>query len=161
MLLASFMSGGVAFSLSQEQMAALSLTEIRDAFVDEQIGELQFNTPVQELPEHGKKSNPVNVRLVADATPNQRVSSTHRSKHKSRSGTTPSRSGPSEEHTQLARIANNALTLTIGLAVHSAVISTLNNHFEASGMSTFNQLCMRFTYPIATLLLVWALKRWS
>ena len=156
------MSGGVAFSLSQEQMAALSLTEIRDAFVDEDIGESQFNTPIQELPDHGKKSNPVNVRLVADATPNQRVSSTRRSRHSSRTGTaSPHTSGTSEEHTHLVRITNNALTLTIGLAIHSAVISTLNHHFESSGMSTFNQLCTRFTYPIATMLLVWALKRWS
>ena len=122
------------------------------------------NTPIQELPEHGKKSNPVNGRLVADATPNHTSSSSNarRSRHSSRSSSTPARPSPSsEDRAHLLRIANNALTLTIGLAVHSAIISTLNHHFESSSVSTFNQLCMRFTYPIATMLLVWALKRWS
>lgn len=146
-------------------MAALSLTEIRDAFVDESLGDAQYNTPIQELPDHGKKSNPVNVRLVADATPNQRSSgssASRRSKHASRSSTTHFRSSrASEEQTHIVRIANNALTLTIGLAVHSAIISTLNHHFETASVTTFNQLCMRFTYPLAIILLVWAIKRWS
>jgi len=157
------MSRGVAFYLHVKQMAALSLTEIRDAFVvDDHVGETQYNTPIQELPDHGKKSNPVNVRLVADATPNHRPgphASRHKSRHASRS--TSQKGQANEEHAHLVRIANNALTLTIGLAVHSAIISTLNHHFESSGVSIFNQLCMRFTYPIAALLLVWALKRWS
>jgi len=144
-------------------MAALSLTEIRDAFADEPAADAQYNTPIQELPDHRKKSDPVNVRLVADSTPNRISSGAARRSRRSTRSThqAPPHAAPSEDKAHLTRIANNALTLTIGLAIHSAIISAINYQFESSNLTVFNQLCIRFTYPVAVMLLVWAIKRWS
>lgn len=143
----------------EKRMAALSLTEIRDAFDERSMDATTYNTPVQELPNHMKKSKPVNVRLVADATaPSRKATSTHKSRHNETRENGPV-STRIRNRQELKRIAANAMTLTIGLALHSAIIMTMNHHFEAANVTHFNQICMRFTYPVALLLFLWAIKR--
>lgn len=139
-------------------MAALSLTEIRDAFAgDDTTGVVQQSSaPVQQLPDHAKKSNPVNVRLVADQAPAPQRS---RRKHSSRKAPKPdAHVTGSDDRQHLMRVTNNALTLTAGLAFHSGVISCLNHYFEQNGVTVFNQLCMRLIYPLVTILVIWALR---
>lgn len=146
----------------EKRMAALSLTEIRDAFDERSMDATTYNTPVQELPNHMKKTKPVNVRLVADETAPSRKDDWRKPRHRD----TPESAQESKRALEsgggkrdLKRIATNALTLTIGLALHSAIIMTMNHQFESADVTTFNQICIRFTYPVALLLLVWALKR--
>lgn len=142
-------------------MAALSLTEIRDAFAEEpSADEHQYNTPIQQLPNHEKKSNPVNVRLVSDAIKPSRV--THRPRHSSSSRDAPTQRKPHHpDSAEMTRMVVNALTLTVGLAIHSFVVTALNRYFEYANMGLVNEMCVRIIYPCTVVFAVWALKKKS
>lgn len=143
-------------------MATLSLTEIRDAFAEEDamsggMGPAP-DTPMQQLPDHAKKRDPVGPRL---AHTREHEGGDHngfapRKRSKQAKSTPMTR----ERHSgDMVKIVNNALILTIGLAFHAAAMSIMNAMFETFDITTFNQICIRLIYPAVVIFAVWSLKR--
>lgn len=147
-------------------MAALSLTEIRDAFVDEESagGFGADATPMQHLPHHAKQSDAVNPRMAEEneARRRRRDRRSHRlaqtaSRERSETTSPPSKPASSE----LMRLTTNALVLTSGLAIHFAVSRGITQYFERSYLTPTNQLIVAAIYPVAVLLIIWHIRSWN
>lgn len=148
-------------------MAALSLTEIRDAFAEEEDGidAKGFGAdtiPMQQLPDHQKKTSLVGPRLVNDhestmtekraKKARRRKESMQRNKEKRQS---------SKACGDMKKLTMQALAITSGIAIHHAISQALALYFEKQYVTTWNRICIVFIYPVCIVLVLWTLKHSS
>ena len=141
-------------------MAALSLTEIQDAFLDDE-GAGGFGgeqAPLQHMPDHQKRSNPVNPRLAENAETSKRRRDRREAKTVSVAAKTVKVTSTSTGRSELLKLVANALVLTVGLGINFAITRTMTKYFDENYVGSTNQMIVAFIYPLATLLLLWHLK---
>lgn len=138
-------------------MAALSLTEIRDAFFEEEStgGFGSESTPLQHLPDHKKRAQPVTPRLADDQVVlrKERTSKSHKDAARAAE-----RTARTHGRSELVRLLSNSMIMTVGLAIHFAVSRTMTRYFDDNYVGSVNQMVIVFIYPVAAILAVWHLK---
>lgn len=148
-------------------MAALSLTEIRDAFAEESeipdSGGFSGDTVPSTLPDHQKRGSLVGPRLVHDQ---------ETARIQKRAASRRSRRRPSQrEHFSqapavhagangdLKRLVVHALATVSGLAIHHALERAMAHYFESNYTSAWNKTLIALTYPVTIILLLWFIRR--
>jgi hypothetical protein len=140
-------------------MAALSLTEIQDAFLDDEgAGGFGSEAPMQHMPDHQKKSNPVTPRLAETTESAKRRRERKEAKNISVAAKNVKINNQGAGRSELLKLVANALVLTVGLALNFAITRTMTKYFDENYVGSTNQMIVAFIYPLATLLLLWHLK---
>ena len=138
---------------------ALSLTEIRDAFVqegDEDGHAFGAATIPTQLPDHQKKSSPVGPRLIHEKEFQDQRRDARRSARKRALREPEEKTGRCSG--DIKKLTINALAFTSGLALHHAVVNAMCLYFDAHYTSSWNKACATFIYPVTVILILWSIK---
>jgi hypothetical protein len=136
----------------------LSLTEIRDAFAEEDESAGGFTsdaTPLQHMPDHHKRQNPVSPRLAQEA-PVVRKETLRKTVERDTGRRRPESRGGGID---LGKIVYQVLVFACALALHFAVSKYLLAYFDNNFVSPVNQTIITFIYPCMLVLLTWLVRK--